>query len=143
MRISDWSSDVCSSDLLDYRYLETDVHATADGVLVAFHDETLDRVTDRRGRLSDLPWAEVARARIPGGHGISQLEELLAAWPDGRINIDPKTYRAAALLPDLLTRTASIDRLLIGSFSAPRTGRVPDEAGGRHCTPIGPNPPAR
>src|SRR3546814_13998564 len=124
MRISDWSSDVCSSDLLDYRYLETDVHATADGVLVAFHDETLDRVTDRRGRLSDLPWAEVARARIHGGHGISKLEELLAAWPDVRINIDPKTDRAAALLPDLLRRTESVDRVCVGSFSDARTARV-------------------
>ncbi len=51
---------------LGYRYLETDVHATADGVLVAFHDHVLDRVTDRTGPIARLPYAEVARARIGG-----------------------------------------------------------------------------
>src|SRR5664279_6387770 len=30
---------------LGYTYIETDAHLTRDGVLVAFHDERLDRVT--------------------------------------------------------------------------------------------------
>ena len=51
---------------LGYRYLETDVHATADGVLVAFHDHVLDRVTDRTGPIARLPYVEVAQARIGG-----------------------------------------------------------------------------
>ena len=51
---------------LGYRYLETDVHATADRVLVAFHDSVLDRVTDRTGAIARLPYAEVAQARIAG-----------------------------------------------------------------------------
>ena len=49
---------------LGYRYLETDAHVTADGVLVAFHDDRLDRVTDRAGIISELPWSEVRQARV-------------------------------------------------------------------------------
>ena len=51
---------------LGYRYLETDVHATADGVLLAFHDAHADRVTDRAAGSPELPWSEVSRARIGG-----------------------------------------------------------------------------
>ena len=79
---------------LGYRYLETDVHLTADGVLAAFHDDRLDRVTDRQGLIAELPWAEVARARVDGREPIPRLEDLLGAFPEVRINIDPKHDRA-------------------------------------------------
>ena len=62
---------------LGYRYLETDVRVTADGVLVAFHDGGLERVTDRTGRLEQLTWAEVSEARIGGREPILRLEDLL------------------------------------------------------------------
>ena len=48
---------------LGYTHLETDVHVTRDGRLVAFHDTVLDRVSNAHGRIRDLPWSEVAHAR--------------------------------------------------------------------------------
>ena len=51
---------------LGYRHLETDVHASHDGRLIAFHDATLDRLTDGSGGISDLSYDEIARARIGG-----------------------------------------------------------------------------
>jgi glycerophosphoryl diester phosphodiesterase len=109
---------------LGYSYLETDVHATADGVLVAFHDRTLDRVTDRTGRISRLTYREVSAARIGGTEPIPLLEDLLGAWPEARFNIDVKDEPAARPLVEVLKRTAAWDRVCITSFSAWRLRAV-------------------
>ena len=68
---------------LGYRYLETDLHATSDGVVIAFHDSKLDRVTDRTGVIAELPWSEVSKAKINGHEPIPRLDELLEHFPDG------------------------------------------------------------
>src|SRR5580693_4562250 len=73
---------------LGYPYLEPDAHATADGLLLAFHYHTLDRVTVREGRISRRTHQEVAAARIGGTEPIPLLEDLLTAWPYIRFNID-------------------------------------------------------
>jgi len=39
---------------LGYRYMETDVHASRDGVLFAFHDADLQRTCGRPGLIRDL-----------------------------------------------------------------------------------------
>ena len=65
---------------LGYRYLETDAHVTADGVLIAFHDDRLDRVTDRTGVIAELPWSEVQR---PGSTGASPSRSSRTCWPRG------------------------------------------------------------
>jgi glycerophosphoryl diester phosphodiesterase len=109
---------------LGYSYLETDVHATADGVLVAFHDKTLDRVTDRAGRICLLPGREVTAARIGGTDPIPLLEDLLGAWPDARFNIDVKDEPAVGPLAEVLGRTAAWDRVCVTSFSARRLAAV-------------------
>ena len=124
---------------LGYRYLETDVHATRDGVLVAFHDEHLDRVTDRRGPVAELDYDEVAKARIGGREPIPRFEELLASFPDVRWNIDVKADPA---LGPLLHRLGGDDELLertcVGAFSDARLVAVRTVLGERVCTSAGP-----
>lgn len=109
---------------LGYRYLETDVNATADGVALAFHDRTLDRVTDRTGRIARLPYAEVAEARIRGKEPIPTLEDVLGAWPHARVNIDIKDEPAIVPLITALHRTRAWRRVCLTSFSTRRLAQV-------------------
>lgn len=102
---------------LGVTHLETDVQASSDGVLLAFHDDTLDRVTDRTGRIADLPYGEISRARIGGAEPIPTLEEVLTAFPRTRINIDVKSASAIQPLVQVLRRTRAYDRVCIASFS--------------------------
>lgn len=105
---------------LGFRYLETDVHATADGVLVAFHDEDLDRVTDGRGHIRSMPWGQVRQARIGGVEQIPLLEEMFAAWPQARFNIDVKSAGAIDPLVRVIERARAHDRVCVTSFSDAR-----------------------
>jgi glycerophosphoryl diester phosphodiesterase len=120
-----------------YRYLETDVHASADGRLVAFHDATLDRVTDGAGRIADLPWQDIRQARVAGAEPVSLFEELLETFPEARWNVDMKAESSLRPLLDLVERTNTWDRVCVGSFSEARVARAQRLAGPRLATSYG------
>jgi len=137
---------------LGYRYAETDVHLTRDGVLVAFHDSRLDRVTDRSGPIASLDFAQVEAADAgycfsnDGGRSfpfrgrgvrVPRLEQVLAAWPE-YVNIDPKSDACVAPLAALLDRLDAWSRVCIGSFSDARLQRIRALGRGRACTSMGP-----
>ena len=105
---------------LGYRYLETDVHASRDGVLFAFHDPVLDRVTDQVGPIAELTAARIATARIRGVHAVPTLAELFEEFPEARFNIDLKAESAVHPLVALLDRFEARDRVCVGSFSPSR-----------------------
>ncbi|MBK8460476.1 MAG: glycerophosphodiester phosphodiesterase [Micropruina sp.] len=121
-----------------YRYLETDVHTSADGVLLAFHDTHLDRVTDASGALAALPHSEIARARIAGSDSIPTLDELLDAFPTARFNIDLKADSAIVALARVLDRHRAHDRVCVGSFSQRRIQAFRRLTGRRVATSVGP-----
>jgi len=106
-----------------YRYLETDIHTTADGQLVAFHDAQLGRLTDASGPISEHSWADLADVRVGGSDPISLLEELLVDFSGTYFNIDLKDEAAATALPPLLAKLAAEDRVCVASFSTARLRR--------------------
>ncbi len=109
---------------LGYSYVETDVHATRDGVLLAFHDDTLDRVTDASGVVRELPWSQVSRARIGRQEPIPLLEDVLTSWPQLRVNIDIKSKEAIGPTIDVIERTRAHDRVCLASFADQRSAAV-------------------
>lgn len=105
---------------LGFDYLETDVHVTSDGVLLAFHDRVLDRVTDRVGAIASLTHAEIGEALIGGRERVPTLSELLDAFPAARFNIDLKSDGAVEPLAKVVAERDLWDRVLVGSFSPAR-----------------------
>ena len=105
---------------MGYRYIETDVHATSDGQLIAFHDTVLDRVSDVSGAIETLPYDALREVRIGGSEPIPLLGELFETFPGIRVNIDIKADTALEpTVREVLAHGAS-DRVCIGSFSERR-----------------------
>ncbi|HYS07907.1 MAG TPA: glycerophosphodiester phosphodiesterase family protein [Myxococcales bacterium] len=91
--------------------LETDVHATADGVLVAAHDPDGARVFGVHRRIADCRWDEVR------AWGAASLEEVVLAFPGVPINVDLKVP-VAALAVELLHRLGEAGRVTLASFQS-------------------------
>ncbi len=123
---------------LGYTYLETDAHVTADGVVVAFHDPDLGRTCGRPGTIAELPWSEVAAARVDGREPIPLLEDLLGAFPGARVNIDAKSDAVVDGLVSVIRRTGALPRVCLGSFSDRRLRRLRSALGAAACTSAGP-----
>lgn len=121
-----------------FQYLETDVHATADGVGVVHHDPLLDRTTDECGAIAGLPWRVVRRARIGGREPVARLEDLLEELPHARFNIDVKSDAAVGPVLDVLRRMDAWHRVCLASFSERRLARLRLLAGARLLTSMGP-----
>lgn len=109
---------------LGYTYLETDVHASRDGVLYAFHDANLLRMTGRAARISDLSSTEIDALRVRGREPIPRIADLLEEFPDCFFSIDVKSDDAVALAIDQFTQLGIIDRLMIGAFDHRRIVRL-------------------
>lgn len=109
---------------LGYRYMETDVHCSADGVVFAFHDDNFQRLTGDPSIIRELPAATIDEARLGGREPIPRMRDLLEALPDARFNIDIKADGAVDPTIDLIESHGAVDRVCFASFSHQRLQRV-------------------
>ena len=109
---------------LGYRFLETDVHLSADGALVAFHDTDLRRTCGVDRRIADVTVDELAEIRVGGDATIPLMGDLLERFPDARFNIDCKADDAVDALVRLVREHDALDRVCLGAFSHGRLTRL-------------------
>lgn len=101
-------------------YIETDVHATADGVAVVSHDPDLRRMVGRDVRVDQLTLAELRRIDLGEGQGFCSLAEALDAFPETRFNIDVKSRAAVEPTVSAILAVGASERVLVSSFSEAR-----------------------
>ncbi|HEX4059042.1 MAG TPA: glycerophosphodiester phosphodiesterase [Galbitalea sp.] len=101
-------------------YLETDVHASKDGVAVLSHDPNLVRMAGRRVRVNELTLKELRKIDLGEGQSFSTLSELLDAFPEARFNIDIKSLDAARPAAEAILKAKATGRVLITSFNRKR-----------------------
>jgi glycerophosphoryl diester phosphodiesterase len=111
-------------------YLELDVHATRDGVVVVIHDPTLERTTNGAGVVRERTFAEIER--LDAGYRFEQegsypfrgrrvrvprLEEVVEEFPEAALNIEIKQAEPAVedAVVSLLERKGALERTLLAA----------------------------
>ena len=109
---------------LGYRYLETDVRMSSDGVVYAIHDEALDRLTGTPDTVAALSAESLDLQRLDQREPFARLEALYEAFPDARLNIDMKSDDAVEATCEIVKAQDAVDRTCFSSFSHARLTRV-------------------
>ena len=98
-------------------YLETDVHASHDGIAVISHDDDLARLAGKQVRIDQLTMAELQQIGLGHGQAFCSLAEALDAFPTARFNIDIKSDAAVEPTAQAILSAGAVSRVLIASFS--------------------------
>ena len=115
---------------LGLEYIETDVHASSDGVAVIAHDPDLARVAGRDYKVEARSVAQLRAVDLGHGQTFSTLAEALDAFPDARFNIDVKSIAAIQPTVDAIRQHRATDRVLVSSFSEQRRRAAVDQLPG-------------
>lgn len=105
-------------------WIETDVNTTADGVVVAFHDQTLNRLLGISGTVGDSTWDDLKGRELVHGGQVATFEEILAAFPTTPINVDIKDAGSTEHIAQLVAAAGAQDRVRFASFSEKRKARA-------------------
>lgn len=138
---------------LGYRYIEIDIQVTQDGVVVVFHDETLERCTNGVGRVSEWRWEDLKHLdagynfspddgeSFPHrgtGVAIARLDDTFDRYSDVHFNVDLKAPNSEWSVAEVINRTRREESTLISSFSDKRIAKFRRITKRRVATSAGP-----
>jgi glycerophosphoryl diester phosphodiesterase len=109
---------------LGFRYFETDVRSSSDGVVYAIHDAALDRLTGDAGTVGSLTAEALELQRLDQREPFARLEALYDAFPDARLNIDLKADDVVEPAVAVIAGRQAVHRTLLASFSHRRLRRA-------------------
>jgi glycerophosphoryl diester phosphodiesterase len=121
---------------LGFRYLETDIQITADGVCVAFHDSKLHRVLAVPGTVRRTQWADLRALRFQG-EAVPTLDDVLEAFPDACFMMDLKDSTALEPVIEVLRRHRAVDRVCLAGGSDRLLAAARERGGPQLCTALG------
>tara|TARA_B100000029_G_scaffold516827_3_gene635522 strand:- start:25923 stop:26831 length:909 start_codon:yes stop_codon:yes gene_type:complete len=115
--------------------LEFDVHATADGKFVVFHDSTVERTTNGSGRIDEMTWEELCRLDAGyywtqdngetypyRGKGLTvpSLDEVLAEFSEIQmiIELKPTTETIRSEFSRMISQNTTSTEIVIASFNS-------------------------
>lgn len=104
--------------------LETDVHASSDGVAVICHDDDLSRIAGVDAPVERLSLSRLRELELVGGGRLATLVDALGRFPHARFNIDIKTGAALSPAVEEIRRSGAENRVLITSFAQRRRRRA-------------------
>ncbi|MFY9268599.1 MAG: glycerophosphodiester phosphodiesterase family protein [Candidatus Manganitrophaceae bacterium] len=106
--------------------IECDLQESRDGVLVVFHDPTIQRLTGKEGRVEALPLSELSRLDIGSwfspsfaGEKIVTADALVSMIPPPfLLNLEIKRAAPRRII-DLIEKRGISDRTIVSSFNHP------------------------
>jgi glycerophosphoryl diester phosphodiesterase len=102
--------------------VELDVRLDGSGEAVVFHDDDLERLCGRPGRLEKLPAGERAALRVLGGHAIPTLAASIEECGALELDVEMKSPgagragRLAAKVAEVIRRSGAAERIIVSSF---------------------------
>lgn len=108
--------------------IELDLDQSADGQVIAIHDATLDRTTNRRGRVAELTLAEIRQADAGKGERVPTLNEVLdLTLGKVRLYLEIKEARAAANTLKAIRARGCETEVMLASFDLDLMRRLGEE----------------
>lgn len=105
---------------LGLQWLETDLHVTSDGVVVLWHDPSLQRVSDQARPIGQQTWKELSQQDAGDGRPPVRLDDVLYAFPQLHLNMDLKVPEVVQPALQVVRATEALERVRFASFSARR-----------------------